>query len=376
MNATSLLICVAGLCRDGGGVMCRRDGVQTGCGDGLLLKIRARLEEMFTDAHLAEDGFLLKHLQSRNGFVSLKLLTCLKKVAFSGLLSSCMNENEAESLRLLQIKTLTPDWHVTLEAALSSDLLEVNDERTKLRRKRPLPQWLLCSPTSKLLLIWNAGEEQSRRAEHHSLLQTLLQKLGLSDSISALWILIPGEELPKELQCYTKRHQELGQHACTVVKFDLLEKVRRAFRDLQGEGLRVVALGCKSMCNFSKPPPREETNTPQDEDRSPEMTLSPPERSSPAELHEVQTEPDPLENIKLGTFPPDCDACSWGQNDDLPANMCFGDASDECPWVLRRRSTARHSAPKTLRVLRQPLGPDGGRGFDPKRRDQTTVLPS
>ncbi|KAF6733985.1 hypothetical protein FQA47_001901 [Oryzias melastigma] len=89
------------------------------------------------------------------------------------------------------------------------------------------------------------------------------------------------------------------------------------------------------------------------------MTLSPPERSSPAELHEVQTEPDPLEDIKLGTFPPDCDVCSWGQNDDLPANMCFGDASDECPWVLRRRSTARHSAPKTLRVLRQPLGPDG-----------------
>ncbi|KAF6734012.1 La-related protein 6 [Oryzias melastigma] len=215
--------------------MCRRDGVQTGCGDGLLLKIRARLEEMFTDAHLAEDGFLLKHLQSRNGFVSLKLLTCLKKVAFSGLLSSCMNENEAESLRLLQIKTLTPDWHVTLEAALSSDLLEVNDERTKLRRKRPLPQWLLCSPTSKLLLICNAAEEQSRRAEHHSLLQTLAP-----------------EELPKELQCYTKRHQELGQHACTVVKFDLLEKVRRAFRDLQGEGLRVVALGCKSMCNFQQ----------------------------------------------------------------------------------------------------------------------------
>lgn len=73
----------------GGGVMCCRDGVQAtqqepGCGDKLLrLKIRAQLEEMFTDAHLAEDGFLLKHLQSRHGFVSLKLLTCLKKVTLS-----------------------------------------------------------------------------------------------------------------------------------------------------------------------------------------------------------------------------------------------------------------------------------------------------
>ncbi|RVE62111.1 hypothetical protein OJAV_G00177370 [Oryzias javanicus] len=312
------------------------EGAQTGCGDGLLLKIRAQLEEMFTDAYLAEDGFLLKHLQSRHGFVSLKLLTCLKK-----------------------IKTLTTDWKVTLEAARSSDLLEVNDERTKLRRKCPLPQWLLCSPTSKLLLVWNAGEEQSRRAEHPSLLLTLLQKLGLSGGVAALWTVRPGEELPKELQCYTKRHQELGQHVCTVVKFELLEKVRRAYRalraeeeDCNGKGLRVVALGSRSMSNFTKPSALEETNTPPDEDRSPEMTLSPPERSAPAERHEVQTEPDPLESVKLGTFPPDC----------------------ECPWFLRRRSAAKHSALKTLTVLRQPLGPDGGRGFDPRGRDQTTIL--
>uniref|UniRef100_A0A3P9K2C2 Uncharacterized protein n=1 Tax=Oryzias latipes TaxID=8090 RepID=A0A3P9K2C2_ORYLA len=353
------------------------DGVQAtqqepGCGDKLLhLKIRAQLEEMFTDAHLAEDGFLLKHLQSRHGFVSLKLLTCLKK-----------------------IKTLTTNWHETLEAALSSDLLEVNAECTKLRRKQPLPNWLLSSPTSKLLLVWNPCEEQSRKGpEHHALLLMLLQNLGLTDGIASLWILRPGEQLPKELQCYTKRHQELGRHGCTVVKFDHLEEVRRAYTALRaeedkcnGEGFRVVALGCKSMCKFTKHPPGEEKSPRRDEDRSPEttppeMSLSPPEPSIPAELSEVQTEPDlpsgPAGNAELGAFLPDGGVCSCCQKY-LPTNMCFGD-SNKCPWVLRRKSAARHTAAalQMKRVLRQPFGPDGGRGFHPRgRRDQTTVLPS
>lgn len=47
----------------------------------MLLKIKAHLEEMFSDSYLAEDGFLLKHMQkNKQGYVSLKLLTCLKKV--------------------------------------------------------------------------------------------------------------------------------------------------------------------------------------------------------------------------------------------------------------------------------------------------------
>lgn len=45
------------------------------------MKIKAQLEDLFSDSHLAEDGFLLKHVQkNRQGYVSLKLLTCLKKV--------------------------------------------------------------------------------------------------------------------------------------------------------------------------------------------------------------------------------------------------------------------------------------------------------
>lgn len=49
--------------------------------ESLCFEIKTRLEDLFSDTHLAEDGFLLKHIQkNKQGYVSLKLLTCLKKV--------------------------------------------------------------------------------------------------------------------------------------------------------------------------------------------------------------------------------------------------------------------------------------------------------
>ncbi len=50
-------------------------------GELLCLKIKDQLEDLFSDSHLAQDGFLLKHVQKNKlGYVSLKLLTCMKKV--------------------------------------------------------------------------------------------------------------------------------------------------------------------------------------------------------------------------------------------------------------------------------------------------------
>lgn len=50
-------------------------------GELLCLRIKDQLEDLFSNSHLAEDGFLLKHVQkNKQGYVSLKLLTCLKKV--------------------------------------------------------------------------------------------------------------------------------------------------------------------------------------------------------------------------------------------------------------------------------------------------------
>lgn len=80
--------------------MCCRNGAQaTQDADDhdielLCLKIKELLEEMFSDSHLAEDGFLLKHMQkNKQGYVSLKLLTCLKKVNVLLVLWGSLNGN-------------------------------------------------------------------------------------------------------------------------------------------------------------------------------------------------------------------------------------------------------------------------------------------
>ncbi|XP_056247094.1 la-related protein 6-like [Seriola aureovittata] len=347
-------------------------------GELLCFKIKAHLEDLFSNSHLAEDGFLLKHVQkNKQGYVSLKLLTCLKK-----------------------IKALTTNWYMTLAAAERSDLLEVNDERTKVRRIEPLPRWLLCSPSSKLLLVWNICEEQTgedraaRGLERLSLSERILQFRAYS-GVTSVWILHPGKMLPKELQCYAKRHRELGQHLCAVVKFDSLEAVRKTYSVLKaeedksnGKDMCVVPLGFQSTHHISKDKSSEDKTEDESVDtlsqKNPLETSEDPvqeEPSSPA------TTPDTCQpqNTLNSSIQSSCEqistSCSGQSFSGLNVrysrmSWCSGDCDKESfgiPWVLRRKFAASALNPKApglpyasgvmQRVLRQPFGPDGTKGF-------------
>ncbi|GAA6236028.1 la-related protein 6-like [Lates japonicus] len=349
-------------------------------GELLRLKIKAHLEDLFSNSHLAEDGFLLKHVQkNKQGYVSLKLLTCMKK-----------------------IKALTTNWHMTLAAALFSDLLEVNDECTRVRRIEPLPRWLLCSPTSKLLLAWNISEEQTgedgaaRGLEQLSLSEGIFQKFNIHGGVTSVQILQPGKELPKELQCYAKRHKELGQHLCAVVKFDSLEVVRKAYNALKaeeeksnGKGMCVVPLGFQSMHHISKDESPEEKKENQPEDTVSQENLLKTsedsvqeEPSSPVKVTPDTCQPQNALNSSIQrTFEQISTSCNGQSFSGLNQrysrmSWCSGDCDKECsqsPWVMRRKfaaSALNQKAPGPLnaprlmqRVLRQPYGPDGTKGF-------------
>ncbi|XP_078119528.1 uncharacterized protein LOC144526162 [Sander vitreus] len=350
-------------------------------GELLCLNIKAQLEDLLSDSHLAEDGFLLKHMQkNKQGYVSLKLLTCLKK-----------------------IKVLTTNWYMTLAGAEYSELLEVNDECTKVRRIQPLPKWLLCSPTTKLLLAWNLSVEKTteedgaaRGLEHPLLSKRILQKFSTFGNITSVWILHPGKELPKELQCYAKRHKELGQHLCVVVKFDHLEEVRKAYNALKaeekksnGEGMCVVPLGFQSMHQVAKDEPSEENKKDQPEDT--------PSQENPLETSGDSVQEEPSAPVKVSDKTPDTSQPQTSLDNSMQktfeqistsftsqslsglnqryskTSWCSGDCDKEnsrSPWVLRRKFAASVLYPKVARhvkapclVLRQPFGPDGTKGF-------------
>ncbi|XP_061587396.1 la-related protein 6-like [Cololabis saira] len=356
----------------------RPPGHEDGEHESLCLKTRAQLENMFSDSHLAEDSFLLKHvLRNKQGYVSLKLLTSFKK-----------------------IKSLTSDWKVTLMAAECSDLLEVNDDCTKVRRKEPLPSWLQCSPTNKFLLIWG-GQGDVASQGHDSLLLKVLQRFGDNGSVASVWILHPGDDLPKELQQYAKRNKQLSRVVCAVVKFNSLEGAREAFSALRAEqeeeeeqvdgiSLRVTQMGFKSVRNSIKPEP------PEEESRSQTGEIPRPQEH-PLDVVKVKVGPEPsppqelLEEPRGSYYPQVCFKNSMKQyfekhclcpphtlKQDSRIDYSGGDCNVESPWVVRCKRAATAAAGKldmtrpgnylTQGVLRQPRGPapTAPRGFMPE----------
>lgn len=353
---------------------------------------------MFSDSHLAQDGFLLKHVKrNKEGYVSLKLLTCLKKVkrkilcAFYGVcIPSAVLKIQKKGKYssggscLSQIKVLTTDWYMTLAGAEYSQLLEVNEECTKVRRKETLPKWLLLSPTSKLLLVLDISEEKTEEdgaasgLEHPRLSERIFQKFSAYGNITSMWILYPGKELPTELQKYAKHHRELGQNLCAVVKFEHLEAVRKACSALtaeksDGEGMHVVPLGLQPMSHI----PKEENNQGPRRDEHPHQTSpnSAQKKSSfTVQVSENVNITQPQENNFIQQtpeqIPPSCksQACAlkqWCDRAGLNAgDWCRG--TSHCPWVLRRKLQAggdRNEQRFKAIVLREPLGPDETNGF-------------
>lgn len=111
-------------------------------------KIVSIVEWYFSDENLSKDSFLLKHIsRNREGYVSLKLVSSLRKV-----------------------KSVTKDWK-TVAASIRkvSKKLIMNDEVTKIKRIDPLPISMVkkCGhpsvtkyQTSKLMIVSNISADK------------------------------------------------------------------------------------------------------------------------------------------------------------------------------------------------------------------------
>lgn len=292
---------------------------------------------------------------------------------------------------------------MTLAGAAYSEILEVSDDCTKVKRRETLPQWLLCSPTSKFLLAWNISVEWWKNEggpEHPSLYERILQEFSAHGNVTSLWILHPGKELPKELKCYAKRHNKLGQDLCAVVKFDKLEAVRKVYSALtaeegksNGKGMQVVPLGFLPVHHITRDKSSEENNQPAKSWDNPLVTsedLVQEEFSSPVKVpNETPDTYQPQESLdnsiertseQISTSC--CGQSFFGlhqRHSGTGWSSVVSDKDDaQSPWVLRRKFAASALNPKVAghryvpclmqRVLRQPFGPDGTRGFQGRRK--------
>ncbi|NXW95481.1 LARP6 protein, partial [Alopecoenas beccarii] len=168
----------------------------------LVWRIVSQVEFYLSDENLAKDAFLLKHVQkNKMGFVSIKLLTSFKKV-----------------------KYLTRDWRLTLYALRFSELLEVNAEGTKVRRRVPIPESLLSVPPSKLLLAWELlPRAQDALLPQENFLETITRMFSPFGAIASIRILRPGRKPPSDMWRYVSRFPELLSRCCALVEYESLE---------------------------------------------------------------------------------------------------------------------------------------------------------
>ncbi|XP_064252327.1 la-related protein 6-like [Passer domesticus] len=189
----------------------------------LVRRIVAQVEFYLSDENLAKDAFLLKHVQkNKMGFVSIKLLTSFKKV-----------------------KYLTRDWRLTLYALKFSALLEVNKEGTKVRRRLPIPEYLLSVPPSKLLLAWELQPREQDLPLQKNFLDTITRMFSPFGAIASIRLLRPGRKLPSDVRRYSARFPELLSRCCALVEYESLESARSAAESLRQRdwhGVRVVRL--------------------------------------------------------------------------------------------------------------------------------------
>ncbi|OCT89527.1 la-related protein 6 isoform X1 [Xenopus laevis] len=203
----------------------------------LIQKLITQIEYYLSDENLEKDAFLLKHVRrNKMGFVSVKLLTSFKKV-----------------------KHLTRDWRTTAYALRYSNLLELNEDNRKIRRKTPVPVFASENLPSKMLLVYDLhfipelnclGKEQENGGMQEKVMEHLLKSFGAFGVISSIRILKPGRDLPSDVKRFSSRYSQVGTKDCAIVEFEEVEAAIKAHDTINVEsdiedGLKVVLIGMK-----------------------------------------------------------------------------------------------------------------------------------
>ncbi|CAL1604354.1 unnamed protein product [Knipowitschia caucasica] len=214
----------------------------------LIHKLVSQIEFYLSDENLEHDAFLLKHVRrNKLGFVSVKLLTSFKKV-----------------------KHLTRDWRTTAYALRHSNILELNDEGRKVRRKSAVPVFASESLPSRMLLLsdlqrWpdlaaltgaakeNGGNEGGAM-QQEQLMKLLLKAFGTYGAIASVRVLKPGKDLPADLKRLSGRYSQLGTEECAIVEFEEVEAAVKANEAVGNEDGGSSSLGLKVVLIGTKPP--------------------------------------------------------------------------------------------------------------------------
>jgi len=181
--------------------------------EDLMAKIVAQVEFYFSDANVAKDKFLLKHIRrNKEGYVSLKLVSSFKKV-----------------------KQLTKDWRVVaFSLNKSSTKIQINDLGTKIRRVDPLPDLEEIPVTCAVLALAMPLEKPC--------IQSVSQLFSSCGDIAFIRVVRAGSALPQDLKPLATKYPALNDSHCAWIEFETPEAAKLATELTNEDGMKVVPI--------------------------------------------------------------------------------------------------------------------------------------
>lgn len=171
-------------------------------GKDVCRRILELVEYYLSDHNLVKDMFILKHItKHREGYISIKLLASYKKV-----------------------KRLTKDWRVVAHALKDSSALEVNQEGTKVRRRKALPQEVEeDTKPFRMLLTTGIPKEQAN-------MNNMADYFAKFGEIISLQLHKPGGRSLQEVRQAEHQNPGISNTICALVEYEKVHYARQAFR--------------------------------------------------------------------------------------------------------------------------------------------------
>ncbi|CAG5103918.1 Oidioi.mRNA.OKI2018_I69.chr1.g1000.t1.cds [Oikopleura dioica] len=194
------------------------------CTKKLTESVRKLCEATFSNAGLSREPYLVKQIaRTTAGYISIKLIASLKK-----------------------IRKITRSLQILINALRESEIFEVSECSTKVRRKEPLPETLKAKRSITSVLAINVAEEDAEIER----LSSLFKEFG---RIQQMRIVPPDRKLPVYLHGYATQVPELGKEICAIVEFENEESAKNAvagFSENDLSQMRVALLGPKLRRNL------------------------------------------------------------------------------------------------------------------------------
>lgn len=308
---------------------------RSGSKAAFLQKMVEVLESYFNDEGLKRNQFLMKQLQTNPEGIPLKKIASMRRV-----------------------KVLTRDLLTVASAVRRSTLLELSRDGTLV--KRVLKPACLEPPKPIQTVLAINLEMDTPTVES---VTNLFAKYG---ELTQIRIIRPSSSLPTYLKEFTMWVPDLGVNHCAIVEFETQEQAQAACREInminRADGKLRVAL-LKPGARIRRTLYRKYK-----EDDEVPVTKKTTEAKEPKTKQTAQQKKQKTSQLNLKVYNSKLTQLDSGNGSDGSAEASHS-SEDETMARPSVTVTKRQLRRDNQQVIRQPIGPDGTRGFNRKVRN-------